>query len=246
MGWVGAHGRVPLVATLLRRDDDPMPTTGRTSRWSGTGIVVCLVTETSPDDLGVSGSMGRCPPDHDPVAGTRHHPKGVISRRPRPGRISPPKGVVSLTQGDGRLPQAGQHASDSKQGKNQLATDCGFRCPWPDCRLLPSTGICCSAAARTPGTPASSPPSARYRRTAPDPRGRAQRPADVGGQVFARLGVSRRRTTLSDPTATSATAPPERTWTASSATSRTGSHTHTASSLSNAAHASHHRQHTYH
>src|SRR5215218_9344451 len=46
----------------------------------------------------------------------------------------------------------------------------------------------------------------------------------------------RRRTTLSDPTATSATAPPERTWTASSATSRTGSHTHTASSLSNAAH----------
>jgi hypothetical protein len=36
-GLGGAHGRVPLVATLSRRDDDPMPTTGRTSRWSGTG-----------------------------------------------------------------------------------------------------------------------------------------------------------------------------------------------------------------
>jgi hypothetical protein len=35
MRWVGAHGRVPLVATLSRRDDDPMPTTGRTSRWAG-------------------------------------------------------------------------------------------------------------------------------------------------------------------------------------------------------------------
>ena len=59
----------------------------------------CLVTETSPDDLGVSGSMGRCPPDHDPVAGTGHHPTRMISRRPRPGRISPLKGVVSLPQG---------------------------------------------------------------------------------------------------------------------------------------------------
>jgi hypothetical protein len=63
---------------------------------------VCLVTETSPDDLGVSGSMGRCPPHHDPAAGTGHHPTRMISRRPRPGRISPPKAMVTLTQGGGR------------------------------------------------------------------------------------------------------------------------------------------------
>src|SRR5215218_288398 len=37
MGWVDAHGRVFLVVTLSRRDDDPMPTTGRSSRWTGTG-----------------------------------------------------------------------------------------------------------------------------------------------------------------------------------------------------------------
>jgi hypothetical protein len=60
----------------------------------------------------------------------------MISRRPRPGRISPPKGVVSLTQGDGRLPQAGQHGSDSKQGKNQMATDLRISVPLPDCHLL--------------------------------------------------------------------------------------------------------------
>jgi hypothetical protein len=101
-------------------------------------IVVCLVTETSPDDLGVSGSMGRCPPDYDPAAGTGHHPTRMISRRPRPGRISPPKGVVSLTQGDGRLPQAGPHGSGSKQGKNWMATDLRISVPWPD---LPSTAI---------------------------------------------------------------------------------------------------------
>ena len=151
MGWVGACGRVPLVATLGRGDDDPMPTTGRTSKWTGTGtgIGVCLVTETSPDDLGVSGSMGRCPPDHDPVAGTRHHPKGVISRRPRPGTA-----VQHLTR------EAAPSALQTSAGR-------------------------CSR-----------------------------------GWVW-----SRRRTTLSNPTATSATAPSERTWTATSATSRTGSHT---------------------
>jgi hypothetical protein len=93
IGWVGAHGRVPLVATLSH--DRAYLKVER--EW----VVVCLVTETSPDDLGVSGSMGRCPPDHGPAAGTGHHPTGMISRRPRPGRISPPKGAVSLTQGDG-------------------------------------------------------------------------------------------------------------------------------------------------
>jgi len=62
----------------------------------------------------------------------------MISRRPRPGRISPPKGVVSLTQGDGRLPQAGQHGSDSKQGKNQMATDLRISVPLA---RLPSTAI---------------------------------------------------------------------------------------------------------
>src|SRR4029453_3688970 len=76
---------------------------------------------------------------------------------------------------------------------------CGFRCPWPDCHLLPSTGIYCSAAARTPGDTASSPPTAPSRRTAPAPRGRAQRPADVGGQAFARLGVAQTAHYLTRP-----------------------------------------------
>jgi hypothetical protein len=71
-----------------------------------------------------------------------------------------------------------------------MATDLRISVPLA---RLPSTAIhwhlLASAAARTPGTPASSPPSAHYRRTAPDPRGRAQRPADVGGQALARLGV---------------------------------------------------------
>src|SRR5512132_1373112 len=31
-------------------------------------------SEIARDDLGVSGSMGRSPPDHVPAAGTRHHP----------------------------------------------------------------------------------------------------------------------------------------------------------------------------
>jgi hypothetical protein len=62
----------------------------------------------------------------------------MISRRPRPGRISPPKAVVSLTPGDGRLPQAGQHGSDSKQGKNQTATDLRISVPLA---RLPSTAI---------------------------------------------------------------------------------------------------------
>ena len=71
-----------------------------------------------------------------------------------------------------------------------MATDLRISVPLA---RLPSTAIhwhlllCGRPDAR--GTPASSPPTARYRRTAPDPRGRAQRSADVGGQAFARLGV---------------------------------------------------------
>lgn len=118
MGWVGAHGRVPLVATLSRRDDDPMPTTGRTSRWSGTGS-----WSVSSRKRARMTSASRVPWDAvRPIMirqrGPGHHPTRMISRRPRPGRISPPKAVVSLTPGDGRLPQAGQHGLDSKQGKN--------------------------------------------------------------------------------------------------------------------------------
>jgi hypothetical protein len=104
MRWVGAHGRVPLVPRSADVDDDSMPTTGRTQGGRDRSVV-CLVTETGRDGLGVSGSTGHCPPDHGPAAGTRHHPKRMISRRPRPGRISPPKAVVSLTQGDGRCPR---------------------------------------------------------------------------------------------------------------------------------------------
>ena len=64
-------------------------------------IVVCLVTETGPDALGVSGSMGTAV---RPIMFRQRERdiKGMISRRPRPGRISPPKAVVTLTQGDGR------------------------------------------------------------------------------------------------------------------------------------------------
>jgi hypothetical protein len=118
MGWVGAYGRVPLVATLGRRDDDPMPTTGRTSRWSGTGSWSVLSRKRAR-----TASASRVPWDAVRPIMVRqreraHPPKGMISRRPRPGRISPPKAVVGLTPGDGRLPQAGQHGSDSKQGKN--------------------------------------------------------------------------------------------------------------------------------
>src|SRR5215218_5636376 len=85
MGWVGAYGRVPWSprsadVTTIRC---PRPGDLKVERdW----IVVCLITETSRDDLGVSGSMGRCPPDYDPAAGTGHHPTRMISRRPRPGR----------------------------------------------------------------------------------------------------------------------------------------------------------------
>jgi hypothetical protein len=104
-GLGGCSWSSPLGRHAQRRDDDPLPTTGRTSRWAEVErdrSVVCFVTETSPDDLGVSGSMGRCPPDYGPAAGTGHHPTRMISRRPRPGRISPSKAVVSLTQGDRR------------------------------------------------------------------------------------------------------------------------------------------------
>jgi hypothetical protein len=210
-------------------------------------IVVCLVTETSPDDLGVSGSMGRCPPDHDPAAGTGHHPTRMISRRPRLGGVSPPKGVVRLTQGGGRLPQAGQHGSDSKQGKNWMATDLRISVPMA---RLPSTAIhwhllLCGR----PDAWGHRPAHRRPRATAVQHLTREAAPSALqtsAGRCSRGWVWLRRRTTLPDPTTTSATAPPERTWTASSATSRTGSHTHTASSLSNAVRLSHHRQHTYH
>ena len=48
------------------------------------------------------------------------------------------EGCGEPTQGDGRLPQAGQHGSDSKQGKNQMATDLRISAPLA---RLPSTAI---------------------------------------------------------------------------------------------------------
>jgi hypothetical protein len=58
-GLGGAHGRVFLVVTLSRRDDDPMPTTGRSSRWTGTGS--CLSRHGNepgrPRRLGFHGTL---------------------------------------------------------------------------------------------------------------------------------------------------------------------------------------------
>jgi hypothetical protein len=111
-GLGGAHGRVALVAKLSRRDDDPMPTTERTSRWSGTRSWSVSSRRRARDDLGVSGSMGRCPPDYDPAAGTGHHPTRRISRRPRPGRISPPEGGE---------PEAGERGDDHLERLGRVA-----------------------------------------------------------------------------------------------------------------------------
>jgi hypothetical protein len=87
-----------------------------------------------PDGLGVSGSMGRCPPDHVPAAGTGHHPTRMISRRPRPGRVSPPKAVVSSPRAtDGNLRLDSMVRAASKARTRWLLT-CGFRCPAEDPR----------------------------------------------------------------------------------------------------------------
>ena len=101
-------------------------------------IVVCLVTETSPDDLGISGSMGRCPPDYDPATGTGSSPNEDDFAPTASGPDRTAEGCGEPTQGDGRLPQAGQHGSDSKQGKNQMATDLRISAPLA---RLPSTAI---------------------------------------------------------------------------------------------------------
>jgi len=237
----------PLVATLSRRDDDPMPTTGRTSRWTGTGS--CLSRHGNepgrPRRLGFHGTLS-----------TRSWPGSGSGSSPNEGDFAGTASGPDLTAEGCGEPHPGRRTvapgwtasfGTASRARIRWLLTCGFRCPRPACHLLPSTGICCSEAARTPGTPASSPPSAHYRCTAPDPRGRAQRPADVGGQAFARLGVKQ--------TAHYLIRPDGHVGYRAAGTDLDDlqrhlahwlPHTHTAFSLSNAAHDSHHRQHTYH
>jgi hypothetical protein len=60
--------------------------------------------------------------------------KGMISRRPRPGRISPPKAVVSSPRAtDGNLRLDSMVRAASKARTRWLLT-CGFRCPAEDPR----------------------------------------------------------------------------------------------------------------
>jgi len=117
MGWVGAHGRVPLVPRSADVDDDSMPTTGRTQGGRDRSMV-CLVTETSagrPRRLGFhrtlsarswSGSGNATSPKEDDFVATASGPDLTAEGcgEPHPGRRT--------------VPQAGQHGSDSKQGKN--------------------------------------------------------------------------------------------------------------------------------
>ena len=101
MGWVGAYGRVPLVATLSGRDDDLMPTTGRTSRWSG--------LDRGLSRHGSEPGRSRRLRFHRTLSvrswsgsGNAPSPKGDDFAATASGRISAPKAVVSLTQGDRR------------------------------------------------------------------------------------------------------------------------------------------------
>jgi hypothetical protein len=132
MGWVGAHGRVPLVATLSRRDDDPTPTTGRTSRWSGTGSWSVSSRKRARTPSASRVPWDGCPPDHVPAAGTRHHPNGMISRRPRPGRISPPKAVVSSPRATDGNPRLDSMVRAASKARTRWPLICGFRCPAED------------------------------------------------------------------------------------------------------------------
>src|SRR5215208_5856291 len=100
MGWVGAHGRVPLVATLSRRDDDPTPTTGRTSRWSGTGSWSVSSRKRARTPSASRAPWDGCPPDHVPAAGTRHQGDDFAPTASGPDLTA--EGCGELTQGDGR------------------------------------------------------------------------------------------------------------------------------------------------
>jgi hypothetical protein len=127
----GAHGRVPLVATLSRRGDDPMPTTGRTSRWGGTGS--CLSRHGNepgrPRRLGFHGTLSA---RSYFASGDGSSPKGDDFAPTASGRISPPKAVVSLTQAtDGSLRLASMVRAASK-ARTRWPLTCGFRCPAED------------------------------------------------------------------------------------------------------------------
>ena len=138
MGWVGACGRVPLVATLRRRDDDPMPTTGRTLRWGGTRSWSVSSRKRARTTSASPAPWDAVRPIMIRQRGRRHHPKGVIARRPRPRRISPPKALVSLTRatdGSSRLDSMVRTAS---KARIIWATDLRISVPLA---RLPSTAI---------------------------------------------------------------------------------------------------------
>ena len=99
-GLGGAHGRVFLVATLSRRDDDPMPTTGRTSRWSGTGSWSVSSRKRARTPSASRVPWDGCPPDHVPAAGTRHQGDDFAPTASGPDLTA--EGCGELTQGDGR------------------------------------------------------------------------------------------------------------------------------------------------
>jgi hypothetical protein len=118
-GLSGAHGRVALVAKLSRRDDDPMPTTKRTSRWSGTRSWSVSSRRRARDDLGVSGSMGRCPPDYDPAAGTGSPPNEEDFAPTASGPDFTARGCGEPHLGRRTVAQAGQHGS-GQQARQEL------------------------------------------------------------------------------------------------------------------------------
>jgi hypothetical protein len=65
-------------------------------------IVVCLVTETGPDALGVSGSMGRLSARSCSGSGNATSPKRDDFAPTASGPDLTAEGCGELTQGDGR------------------------------------------------------------------------------------------------------------------------------------------------
>jgi hypothetical protein len=100
-GLGGCLWSCPLVATLSGRDDDLMPTTGRTSRWSE--------LDRGLSRHGSEPGRSRRLRFHRTLSvrswsgsGNAPSPKGDDFAATASGRISAPKAVVSLTQGDRR------------------------------------------------------------------------------------------------------------------------------------------------
>jgi hypothetical protein len=58
--------------------------------------------------------------------------KGMISRRPRPGRISPPKAVVSSPRATDGNPRLDSMVRAASKARTRWPLICGFRCPAED------------------------------------------------------------------------------------------------------------------